>query len=53
MFGQYVQGPPERLLVLIGEINIGHLQQIGRAYKQPTVLTGPQDYEATQDYSTT
>ncbi len=39
MFRQYLQTPPERILALIGEINVGHLQQIGRAYKQPTELT--------------
>jgi len=39
MFRQHVQRPPERLLALIGEINVGHLQQIGLGYKQPIELT--------------
>jgi hypothetical protein len=35
-----VQKPPERMLEMIGEINIGLLQQIGRDYKErPTTLT--------------
>ena len=39
MFRQHVQRPPERLLALIGEINVGHLQGIGRTYRQPANLT--------------
>jgi len=39
MFRQNVQKPPERLLALIGEINVGHLQRVGREYKQPVEIT--------------
>ena len=39
MFRQHVQKPPERLLKLIGEINVGNLQQIGRNCILRTELT--------------
>jgi len=39
MFRKHVEKPPERRLELIGEINVGHLQRIGRAYNQPVELT--------------
>jgi hypothetical protein len=29
MFNEHVQKPPERLLALIGEINVGNLQRLG------------------------
>lgn len=37
MFRNHVQKPPERILVLIGEINLGRLQQIARAYEKAPV----------------
>jgi len=40
MFRGHVQKPPERLLMMIGEINIGKLQEIGNSYaERPTALT--------------
>jgi hypothetical protein len=39
LFRQYVQQPPERLLELITEINIGRLQEIGRMRNPPVELT--------------
>ena len=39
MFRNHVEKPPERRLELIGEINVGHLQQIGRLYERPIKLT--------------
>ena len=39
MFRQHVQRPPERLLAMIGEINVGQLQRISRSYVPPTELT--------------
>jgi len=34
MFRMRFENPPERRLERIGEINVGHLQQIGRDYQQ-------------------
>lgn len=31
LFRQYIEDPPERRLELIAQINVGHLQQIGRS----------------------
>jgi hypothetical protein len=39
LFRQYVQKPPERLLELIAEINVGLLQEIGRAQNPEVALT--------------
>ena len=39
MFRMGLENPPERRLERIGEINVGHLQQIGRDYKDPIELT--------------
>jgi len=39
IFRTNVQKPPERLLKLIGEINVGNLQKLGRDYKVPIELT--------------
>ena len=35
LFRQYVEKPPERRLELIGKINVGRLQDIGRAQNPP------------------
>ena len=39
LFRQYVEKPPERRLELIAEINVGRLQDIGRAHKPAVELT--------------
>jgi hypothetical protein len=39
LFRQHVQQPPERWLELIAEINVGRLQDIGRAQNPAVVLT--------------
>ncbi len=39
LFRQYVQKPPERRLELIAEINVGRLQDIGRAHNPAVALT--------------
>ena len=39
LFRRYVEKPPERLLEMIGEINVGRLQEIGRNYETPVELT--------------
>jgi hypothetical protein len=39
MFRHHVQRPPQRLLELIGEINIGSLQAIGRTNEPSVELT--------------
>jgi hypothetical protein len=39
MFRQYVEQPPERWLELIAEINVGRLQQIGRAHTPAAALS--------------
>ena len=39
LFRQYVQQPPERRLELIAEINVGRLQDIGRAQNPAVALT--------------
>jgi hypothetical protein len=39
MFRKRLERRPERRLELIGEINVGHLQEIGRGYHQPIELT--------------
>ncbi len=39
LFRQYVQRPPERMLEMLGEINVGELQAIGRAHAPSTWLT--------------
>jgi hypothetical protein len=38
MFRRLLEKPPERQLELIGEINVGHLQQLGRDYKPKVEL---------------
>ena len=39
LFRGYVQRPPQRLLELIGEINVGELQEIGRTHEPSIELT--------------
>ncbi len=39
MFRMRLENPPERRLERISEINVGHLQQIGRDYAHPIELT--------------
>jgi hypothetical protein len=39
LFRRHVERPPERLLEVIGEINVGTLQKIGRDYETPVELT--------------
>src|SRR5436189_4823082 len=39
MFRKHLEKPPERRLELIGQINVGHLQQIGRSYSAQTEIT--------------
>lgn len=40
LFQQHVSRPPERRLELIGEINVGELQRLGRSFEaNPTELT--------------
>lgn len=39
LFRNHVQRPPQRLLELIGEINVGTLEQIGRCHTPPIGLT--------------
>jgi hypothetical protein len=39
MFRKRLEKPPERRLELIGEINVGDLQEIGQGYQQPIELT--------------
>jgi hypothetical protein len=39
MFRGYIQKPPQRMLELIGEINVGALQSIGQSHQPPTALT--------------
>jgi hypothetical protein len=39
LFRRYVEQPPERRLEMIGEINVGRLQEIGRTYATPIELT--------------
>ena len=39
MFRRYLEKPPERRLELIGEINVGKLQKLGRDYQRPIELT--------------
>lgn len=39
LFRQYVEKPPERRLELIAEINVGRLQEIGRAHNPRVALT--------------
>lgn len=39
MFRNRLENPPERQLERIGEINVGHLQDIGSDYKNPVDLT--------------
>src|SRR5262245_5894092 len=40
VFRRFVEKPPERKLELIGEINVGKLQELGRTYKNaPVELT--------------
>src|SRR2546427_13284295 len=39
MLRKHLETPPERRLELIGEINVGDLQEIGRGYQQPIELT--------------
>lgn len=36
---RYVEQPPERRLEMIGEINVGRLQEIGRNFATPVELT--------------
>ena len=39
VFRNTVQRPPQRMLELLGEINVGALQAIGRSYAPPTELS--------------
>lgn len=39
LFREHVQKPPQRLLAMIAQINVGELQKIGRAYPPPVELT--------------
>jgi hypothetical protein len=39
MFRKLLEKPPERRLELIGEINVGHLQQLGRDYQRGIKLS--------------
>jgi hypothetical protein len=39
MFRRHLEKPPERRLELIGEINVGKLQKLGREYQRPIELT--------------
>ena len=39
MFAKRVAKPPERKLELIGEINVGKLQELGKSHHQPVELT--------------
>lgn len=39
LFRAYVQDPPQRTLEMIGELNVGQLQNIGRTYAIPAELT--------------
>ncbi len=39
LFRRYVEQPPERRLEMIGEINVGRLQELGRNYATPIELT--------------
>ena len=39
MFRDHIEKPPERRLELLGEINVGALQTIGRNYKDQVELT--------------
>jgi hypothetical protein len=39
MFRRYLEKPPERRLELIGEINVGHLQQLGHDHWPRTNVT--------------
>ena len=47
LFRKLLEKPPERRLELIGEINVGDLQQLGRNYKdkvEVTVEAKPEDW---------
>lgn len=49
MFRSYVQRPPQRILQMMGEINVGMLQEIGRAHAPPSDLTvepKPEDWNS-------
>jgi len=39
LFRRYLEQPPERRLEMIGEINVGRLQELGRNYAPPVELT--------------
>lgn len=39
LFRRYVQKPPQRLLAMIVQINVGALQHIGHTYSPPVELT--------------
>ena len=39
LFRRYVEKPPERRLELIGEVNVGRLQELGRAHHPAIELT--------------
>jgi len=39
MFRTHLEKPPERRLEVIGEINAGRLQELGRHYQRPIELT--------------
>jgi len=39
MFRKHLEKPPERRLELIGEINVGHLQKLGRSHEPRVNLT--------------
>jgi hypothetical protein len=39
LFRNHVQKPPERLLALIGEINVGELHRVGKQHELPAEIT--------------
>jgi hypothetical protein len=47
LFRTYVWDPPERRLELIGEINVGRLEDLGRGHNRPTELTV--EYRTTEE----
>lgn len=49
MFRSHVQRPPQRILQMIGEINVRALQEIGRMHEPPADLTvepKPEDWNS-------
>lgn len=39
MFRKHVAKPPQRMLLMIGEINVGRLQELGKTHDPPNALT--------------